>query len=243
MKLAVAGLLIALAVAPGCARRVKPANAPPQPTAYGTAIVISSGDKQIAAVGAALGDPLVVQVNDAQGTAVPGAPVRMEAAPGVVFTPAAGITDASGQFTTVVALGPQGGHYQLTGITPDAKGKQFEAKADAIALGYQQLLGQQVSEKYCARCHNPESTPERVSNFDNLNTKPHQFSEGDTLNKMTDNEIVSIISHGGPAIGRSAEMPPWGYTLSKEQIQALLAYIRAIADPPYEAKGVVYAKQ
>jgi mono/diheme cytochrome c family protein len=232
-----------MALLGGCARRRQPANAPPRPTAFGTAVLVSSGDKQVAAVGTALGDPLVVQVNDAQGAAVPGAPVAMEAAPGVVFTPAAGITDSSGQFTATAALGPQAGHYLLTAVSHDAQGKPFEAKADEIALGYQQVLGQQVSEQYCARCHNPESTPERVSNFDNLDTKPHQFTEGDTLNKMTDDELLAIISHGGPALGRSAEMPPWGYALSKEQIQALLAYIRAVADPPYQTKGVVYAKQ
>ncbi len=235
-------LLIGVGLA-GCGHRAKPASASPQPTAYGTAIVVSSGDKQIAAVGTALSDPLVLQVNDAQGTAVPGAPITMEAAPGVAFTPSAGVTDSSGQFTTTAALGAQAGHYKLTAASHDGKGKRFEVKADAIALGYQQVLGRQISEKYCARCHDPESSAERVSNFDNLNTKPHQFSEGDTLNKLTDEELVAVISHGGPAIGHSAEMPPWGYTLPKEQIQALVAYIRAIADPPYQTKGVIYAKR
>ncbi len=243
MSTRVVATVVALGVLAGCVRHGKQPDASPKPTAYGTAVVVSSGDKQITAVGGPLGDPIVVQVNDAQGTAVPGAPISMEAAHGVVFTPAAGITDSSGQFTTTVSLGPQAGHYQLTAVSRDTKGRQFEAKTDAIALGYQQVLGQQVAEKYCARCHNPESTPERVSNFDNLDTKPHQFGEGDILNKMSDDELVAIISHGGPAIGRSAEMPPWGYTLSKEQIQALLAYIRAVADPPYQTKGVVYAKQ
>ncbi len=234
--------LAGIALLAGCTRHSK-GNAAPQPTAYGTAIVVSSGDKQVAGAGRTLGDPVIVQVNDAQGTAVPGAPVAMEGAPGVTFTPAAGITDSSGQFTTNVALGPQAGHYQLTAVSHDGKGKQFEVKLDAIALDYQQALGQQLSEKYCARCHNPESTPERVSNYDNLSTKPHQFSEGDTLNKMGDDALVAIISHGGPALGRSAEMPPWGYTLSKDEIQALVAYIRAVADPPYQTKGLVYAKQ
>jgi mono/diheme cytochrome c family protein len=37
-------------------------------------------------------------------------------------------------------------------------------------------------------------------------------------------------------------MPPFGYTLSKNDIQALIAYIRAVSDPLYRYPGIVYAK-
>jgi mono/diheme cytochrome c family protein len=114
---------------------------------------------------------------------------------------------------------------------------------DEIALGYQQTLGAQLNAQYCIRCHDPESTPLRVSNMDNLSAKPHAFTDGDTLNKISDADLLAIISHGGPALNKSAEMPPWGYTLSKSNIAALAAYIRAVADPPYQAGGLVYAQK
>ena len=38
------------------------------------------------------------------------------------------------------------------------------------------------------------------------------------------------------------EMPPYAGTLQKAEIDALIAYIRAVADPPYHLKGLVYAK-
>ena len=59
---------------------------------------------------------------------------------------------------------------------------------------------------------------------------------------MSDADLVAIISHGGPALSRSPEMPSFGYTLSKSDIQSLISYIRAVADPPYHSAGVVYAK-
>ena len=59
---------------------------------------------------------------------------------------------------------------------------------------------------------------------------------------MTDDDLAAIISHGGPALSRSPEMPAFGYTLSKSELEALIAYIRAVADPPYHSAGVVYAK-
>lgn len=212
------------------------------PIAFGTAITEVSGGKQIASAGALLDQPIVVQVNDDQGNGVTGAYVQLKGPAGVSFDPAAGLTDSSGQFTSKVSLGGAAGRYQLAAVTRDKAGKQHEVNIDEIALDYQQGLGRQLNQQYCARCHDPESTPERVSNMDNLTTKPHAFSDGDTLNHMSDDDVVSIITHGGAALNKSAEMPPYGYTLSKGDIQALLAYIRAVADPPYPQKGLVYAK-
>ena len=235
--------LIALSfvVLMGCTRQpVKPAA--PAATAYGAAITEVSGGKQIDAAGSSLDQPVVVQVNDAQGNGVTGALVEIHAPSGVVLDPAAGLTDSSGQFTAKVTLGGTAGRYQLTAITRDKAGKSYELKLEQIALDYQQVLGRQLNRQYCSRCHNPESTPERVSNMDNLATKPHAFTDGETLNKISDADLTSIISHGGAALNKSAEMPPYGYTLSQTDIQALLSYIRAVADPPYPTKGVVYAK-
>lgn len=235
-------LLIALllAAAAGCSRR-SPATEQLHPAAFGSAVVEVSGGKQVAGIGATLDQPVVVQVNDAQGNAVTGAAVFFRGPAGVAFNPAAGLTDSSGQFTTSVTLGGTAGRYQLVAYTKDSSGKTVELKLEEIALGWQQTLGRQLNRQYCARCHDPESTPERVSNYDNLATKPHPFAEGDTLNKLSDNDLGAIISHGGPALGKSPEMPPFGYTLSKSGIQALIAYIRAVSDPPYQSAGVVYA--
>jgi mono/diheme cytochrome c family protein len=135
------------------------------------------------------------------------------------------------------------GRYQLLASTRTKAQKKLDLKLEEIALGYQERLGAQLDETYCSRCHNPESTPERVSNFDNLEVKPHSFTEGDTLNKISDADLVAIISHGGPALNKSPLMPPYGYTLSKTEIEALLAYIRMVSDPPYHPAGTYYAQK
>jgi mono/diheme cytochrome c family protein len=221
----------------------KTASAPlPQPTAFGAAIAESSGGRQVAQVGTPLPQPLVVQVNDEQGTAVAGALVEFSAAPGVTFDPTHGLTDSSGQATTKVTLGGMAGRYQLTASTTGKAHRKVDLRIEEVALGYQQTLGRQLNDQYCERCHNPESTVARVSNFDNLEVKPHPFSEGDTLNKISDADLAAIIGYGGPALNKSALMPAWGNTLSKSDIQALISYIRAISDPPSHNAGPVYAK-
>ncbi len=233
--------IFAAALTTCCAHKTESAPLP-KLTAFGAAMVESSGGKQTAQAGTALPQPLVVQVNDEQGNAVPGALVEFKGAQGMSFDPANGLTDSSGQLTTNVTLGGMAGRYQLTASTSDKAQKKVALTIEEIALGYQQTLGRQLNDLYCDRCHNPESTVERVSNFDNLEIKPHPFTEGETLNKINDADLTSIISYGGPALNKSALMPAWGNTLSKSDIQALISYIRAVSDPPSRNAGPVYAK-
>jgi mono/diheme cytochrome c family protein len=233
----IASILLALSAA--CAKRT--AAPEEKPKAFGAALVTVSGEKQAAGVGAPLDQPLVVQVNDAKGAPVPGALVRFTGAGGMTLQPDHGLTGTDGQFTTNVTLGGMSGHYQVAATTLNPAGKPVEIRIDEVALGYQALLGQQINQVHCVRCHDSESTPERVSNHDNLESPPHAFTEGAILNSITDANLVAIIAHGGIALNKSPAMPPYGDTLSKADIDALVAYLRAVSDPPYGPQGVFYA--
>ena len=234
--------VLAFTVCTGCMHRK--ASAPAlKAKATGTALVVVSGDKQLGGIGSRLSQPLVLQVNDEQGNAVTGARVELSGPRGVVLDPAEVLTDDSGQATIKVTLGGIAGRYELTASSQDAHGKAFTLPVAEYAVGYQQELGYEVNQKYCSRCHDSESTVEQVSNYDNLAVKPHSFANGETYNKLSETDLTNIIEHGGPALNRSALMPPYGWTLSKAQVQAMIAYIRLVSDPPYVAPGVVYAKR
>jgi len=237
---AATSLFLLVVLLQGCSHRPsRPASSVPA----GSLLTEVSGGKQIGAAGTELDQPIVVQVNDKQGTAVAGAPVTLSGAPGVVFTPASGVTDASGQFTATVRLGETSGRYVLAAATYDAQGNPINLKLDEVALGWQQSRGRDLAHNSCDRCHESESTAERVSNHDNLDPKPHAFSEGEALNRFSDADLTNLITHGGPALGKSAEMPPFGNTLSKSDIESVVSYMRAVADPPFRNPGVVYAQK
>ncbi|HUY81669.1 MAG TPA: c-type cytochrome [Acidobacteriaceae bacterium] len=211
--------------------------------AYGVTLVMSSGNKQLGTPGTLLPQPVVVEVDDQNGNTVQGALVQVSGTGGVHVQHAQGLTDEDGLFTTQVTLGNTDGRYDLTAVSSDKKGKQFKLKLVEFAAAYQQRLGYELNVKYCSRCHDPESTSTQVSNYGNLAVDPHTLSDGASLNKLSDAELTSIIQHGGPALNRSALMPPYDATLNKADIKALIAYIRLIADPPYRTAGVVYEQK
>ncbi len=224
----------------GCVKHGPPSAAAAK--GNGAAIVEVSGGNQIAAAGAVLEQPLVVQVNDAKGAPVASAAVTLHDAQGTTFQPNSGLTGADGQFATIATLGAQAGRYQILATAKDTGGKTVDLRLPEIALSYEATIGRHLSDYYCSRCHDQESSAERVSNYDNLIEKPHAFTDGAFLNRISDSDLTAIITHGGPAVGKPAEMPPYGATLHKSDIEALVAWIRAAADPPYQQKEIVYAQ-
>ncbi len=101
-----------------------------------------------------------------------------------------------------------------------------------IPLGYQQAQGKRIFYSDCVWCH-ADSTPAGPSNRSNLTPTPALINDGKIYNSLTDEYLQNIIALGGSAVGKSAMMPPWGETLSKDEIKAVIAYIRAVAQPPY----------
>jgi len=113
------------------------------------------------------------------------------------------------------------------GTEPDWNNPQ-----QTIALSYQQVQGQTIFYSNCVWCH-ADSTPAGPSNRANLNPSPALANDGATLNSLSDNYLQNVITLGGSAVSKSAMMPPWGKTLKQDDIRAVIAFMRAIAQPPY----------
>lgn len=101
-----------------------------------------------------------------------------------------------------------------------------------IPLNYHQAKGKRLFYQYCVWCH-ADSTSAGPSNRSNLNPVPALMNDGATLNGQSDESLQKIVALGGSAVGKSAMMPPFGRTLTPGEIQALIAFTRAIAQPPF----------
>ena len=105
-----------------------------------------------------------------------------------------------------------------------------------IKLGYQESQGKRIFYQYCVWCH-ADASPAGPSNRSNLTPVPPLLNDGEKLNGESDEFMQNIITLGGSAMGKSAMMPPYGETLSAREIKAVIAFTRAIAQPPYEKPG------
>ena len=105
-----------------------------------------------------------------------------------------------------------------------------------IPLGYQQAQGKRIFYQHCVWCH-ADATPAGPSNRSNLTPNPPLLNDGATLNAESDEYMQNIITLGGSAMGKSAMMPPYGRMLTAEEVRSVIAFTRAIAQPPYQPPG------
>jgi len=92
--------------------------------------------------------------------------------------------------------------------------------------------GEQLYATYCASCHGPRGDgdgPAAVA----LDPKPAKHHDGAYMNALSNEHLFKVVKEGGPAVGKSALMAPWGGTLSDAQIWDVVAFVRSLAEPPY----------
>jgi len=102
-----------------------------------------------------------------------------------------------------------------------------------IPLNYQQAQGKRIFYQECVWCH-ADATPAGPSNRSNLVPVPPLMNDGATLNAESDEYMQNIVTLGGAAMGKSAMMPPYGRMFSMGEIRSVIAFTRAIAQPPYQ---------
>lgn len=139
-------------------------------------------------------------------------------------------------------LGASGCRRAEEGAKTDALLAAYDSEADwadaqkIIPLGYEQAQGKRIFYQQCVWCH-ADATPAGPSNRSNLTPVPPLLNDGATLNLESDEYMQNIITLGGSAMGKSAMMPPYGRMLTSNEIRSVMAFTRAIAQPPYQPPG------
>ena len=106
--------------------------------------------------------------------------------------------------------------------TPSGKSAAVKADAKAGGADYQ---------TYCASCHGETGAGDGPV-AQALNPRPARHNDGAYMNPLTDDYLFKVIKFGGASVGKSAMMAPLG--LSDQQIHNLIAFMRTLADPPYQ---------
>lgn len=81
-------------------------------------------------------------------------------------------------------------------------------------------------QRYCAQCHGAEGRGDGVNATKDLPAAPKNLTNAEELSRLTDERIAAIIANGGARNELSPIMPPWGNTLTAQEIRDLVRFIR-----------------
>ena len=94
--------------------------------------------------------------------------------------------------------------------------------------------GKATYDKTCGMCHGSAGKGDGPAAAA-LPTKPRNHTDGNYMNSLKDDYLFKIIKEGGAAVGKAQFMPAWGTQLKDPDIWNVIAYIRTLAVPPYQA--------
>lgn len=92
-------------------------------------------------------------------------------------------------------------------------------------LTYVESQGKRLFVHYCATCHGDDARGDG-QNASNLNPAPPDMTASTPSRDPA--LIRRVIAEGSAAVGRSPLSPPWGRSLSQQQIDYLVAYCQSI---------------
>ncbi|MCL4684912.1 c-type cytochrome [Myxococcota bacterium] len=115
---------------------------------------------------------------------------------------------------------------------PAAAASEPAAETDS-GVSVDVAKGEQIYATYCGSCHGAGGAGDGPAAAA-LDPQPAKHTDGEYMNALTNEHLFKVIEKGGPAVGKSALMAPWGGTLSDAQIWDVVAFVRSLAVPPYE---------
>jgi len=130
-------------------------------------------------------------------------------------------TPAAPKAAAPVAEAPE----EIEAETPDA--------APAVAIEADAVAGKADYAMFCASCHGPTGGGDGAV-AQALEPKPAKHSDGNYMNPLKDEYLFKVTKLGGASVGKSPLMAPMGGMLSDQQIHNVVAFMRTLADPPYQ---------
>ena len=89
---------------------------------------------------------------------------------------------------------------------------------------------EKVFKFYCAQCHGLAGKGDGPNVTKDFPVSPRNFTSAEEMNKLSDADLKNVIMDGGPSVSKSPMMPPWGKTISEEDIDGLIIYLRGLCN-------------
>ena len=89
---------------------------------------------------------------------------------------------------------------------------------------------EKVFKFYCAQCHGLGGKGDGPNVTKDFPVSPRNFTTATEMDKLSDADLKNVIMDGGPSVSKSPMMPPWGKTLTAEQVDGLIKHLRALCN-------------
>ena len=105
----------------------------------------------------------------------------------------------------------------------------FAALASHLVMASAQASEtEKVFKFYCAQCHGLTGKGDGPNVTKDFPVSPRDFTNAKEMDKLSDADLKNVILDGGPSVSKSPMMPPWGKTLTEEQVDGLVKHLRGI---------------
>lgn len=81
---------------------------------------------------------------------------------------------------------------------------------------------------YCAQCHGLTGKGDGPNVTKDFPVSPRNFTDAGEMSKLSDADMLNVIMDGGPSVSKSPMMPPWGKTLSEDDVKGIIAHLRVL---------------
>jgi cytochrome c oxidase cbb3-type subunit 3 len=92
--------------------------------------------------------------------------------------------------------------------------------------------GRVLYDRYCAICHGETGGGDGFNAYNvkaTFGVSPTEFTDSVTFRALREDTALAAIRDGGPAVGKSPAMPPWGHTLTAGEVIDVWQYIRFLS--------------
>ena len=87
--------------------------------------------------------------------------------------------------------------------------------------------------RLCSQCHGVYGKGDGVNATQDLIINPRDHTDRLFMSTRTDEHLAHAIRDGGTKVGKSPIMPAWRYTISEDEVQELVAYLRTLCKCAY----------
>lgn len=114
--------------------------------------------------------------------------------------------------------------------TAPADGTSAPPVAVEPPLPYELRLGRETYQHYCLTCHGDTGAGDGFNAF-NIDPHPTDLTDPAFQKAKTDAALKDAIQRGGAGVGLSPLMPPYGKTLTPDQVDQVVRYLRTFKKP------------